>query len=639
MKDKYINLIRVLMQADDWMPASVLAMRLDVSVRTIKSYISEINYYEDDLIVSSRKGYRLDKDLSRKFFEAENSSIPQTPQERVDFIIKKVIMVKTGNGEEPVNLFELCESMFVSLETVKKDLIKVQKKFKEFDLFIHTSNFCIYLEGKELDKRKLLSNILYEEYSRSVLGVVVIQKTFPDYDLGLLRKIIMEKSKEYYYFINEYSVLKLVLDIIISMDRIKKGFIFKTAVKDIGGRELEFAREIAKEIKNIYGIEYPANELKELAILLDSYMLYLDYRKIDENNIEEVVGVDCAEIGRELLQTLEDYNILNTRDSEFIVKFMLHIKNLLLRIKNGYYIKNPLIDQIKLSSPLTFDCAVSIAHKLKEVTNYKITEDEIAYIALHIGSILESQKDMSNKVSCVMVFPQYYDFASKLLGKITELFGENMVIKAIVSFVENLQEIDDIDLIISTIPVPEYLKSDIAVVSPFLTDKDELEIRDKLRRIKLKKKKERLKEHLMHISNPKFFCHNRDFNDETEALNFMTGLMEEEGYVGESFVSEVFERERSSSTAFNHIAIPHSMKMNSKRTGMFVLLNEKSFLWGENMVNIVLLFAINPDERAIFHDIFDNLIVLLLEKANVNKLLDCENYEEFIDEIIGLIEL
>lgn len=627
------------MQADDWMPASVLAMRLDVSVRTIKSYVSEINYYEDDLIVSSRKGYRLDKDLSRKFFEAENSSIPQTPQERVDFIIKKVIMGKAGNGEEPINLFELCESMFVSLETVKKDLIKVQKKFKEFNLFIHTSNFCIYLEGKELDKRKLLSNILYEEYSRSVLGVVVIQKTFPDYDLSLLRKIIMEKSKKYYYFINEYSVLKLVLDIIISMDRIKKGFIFETVVKNIVGRELEFAREIAEEIKDIYGIEYPANELKELAVLLDSYMLYLDYREIDENNIEEVVGVDCAEIGRELLQTLEDYNILNTSDSEFIVKFMLHIKNLLLRIKNAYYIKNPLVDQIKLSSPLTFDCAVSIAHKLKEVTNYKITEDEIAYIALHIGSILESQKDMSNKISCVMVFPQYYDFASKLLGKITELFGENMVIKAIVSFVENLQGIDNIDLIISTIPVPEYLKSDIVVVSPFLTDKDELEIREKLRRIKLKKKKERLKDHLMHIANPKFFCHNRNFDNETDALNFMTALMEEEGYVGESFVSEVFERERSSSTAFGHIAIPHSMKMNSKQTGMFVLLNEKAFPWGENMVNIVLLFAINPDERAIFHDIFDNLIVLLLEKANVNKLLDCENYEEFIDEIIGLMEL
>jgi lichenan operon transcriptional antiterminator len=48
---------------------------------------------------------------------------------------------------------------------------------------------------------------------------------------------------------------------------------------------------------------------------------------------------------------------------------------------------------------------------------------------------------------------------------------------------------------------------------------------------------------------------------------------------------------------------------------MFVLLNEKKPLeWDKHQVSIVLLFAINEDERGIFHDVYDNLIVLLLKK-------------------------
>lgn len=55
--------------------------------------------------------------------------------------------------------------------------------------------------------------------------------------------------------------------------------------------------------------------------------------------------------------------------------------------------------------------------------------------------------------------------------------------------------------------------------------------------------------------------------------------------------------------------------MNAKKSGMFVLLNEKKPLeWDKHQVSIVLLFAINEDERGIFHDVYDNLIVLLLKK-------------------------
>jgi lichenan operon transcriptional antiterminator len=70
---------------------------------------------------------------------------------------------------------------------------------------------------------------------------------------------------------------------------------------------------------------------------------------------------------------------------------------------------------------------------------------------------------------------------------------------------------------------------------------------------------------------------------------------------------------------------------------MAVLLNEKPIPWGHNMVNIVLLFAIEKESRNLFYDIFDNLITLLLEAPNAAKIIECKNYDEFVKTIVDCL--
>ena len=139
----------------------------------------------------------------------------------------------------------------------------------------------------------------------------------------------------------------------------------------------------------------------------------------------------------------------------------------------------------------------------------------------------------------------------------------------------------------------------------------------------------------MQISNPDLYCKNVNFQNKEQAIKYMTEILEKTGYVNSFYYDEVLDRERRSSTAFEHIAVPHSMKMDACKTGMFILLNEKEPIpWGDHAVNIILLFAVNKDERAIFHDVFDNLIVLLLEKPNAAKVLRSNSYIEFIEAVI-----
>jgi lichenan operon transcriptional antiterminator len=94
--------------------------------------------------------------MANQLLAATDERTPATPEKRMRFLIKKLL---TGT-QETIDLFQLCEDeMFVSMETIKKDLSAARKRFKEFDLYVISSGFEIWLEGLELNKRKMLSNM------------------------------------------------------------------------------------------------------------------------------------------------------------------------------------------------------------------------------------------------------------------------------------------------------------------------------------------------------------------------------------------------------------------------------------------------------------------------------------------------
>ncbi|VBB07230.1 phosphoenolpyruvate-dependent sugar phosphotransferase system eiia 2 [Lucifera butyrica] len=638
MKGNYRKLIKTLLDNDDWTTASSLASTLNVSERSIKTYIAEINGNENGLIASSRKGYLIDREKAKNLSDESGGNLPRTVKERVNYIITN-ILTKDALGNRKTDLYQLAEEIFVSVETIKKDMVKVKKKLREFDLYIAAANSYVTIEGSELDKRKILSNILYEEFNKNVMSFEVIETVFPGYDLKLLQSIITEQCKQYHYYINEYALLNLVLDIIIGIDRIKKERTFgqsRIEGKRFGIREQELARDIAAKIEENFHISYSPAEQEELTIILLSHLMKMDFAALNNENIKAIVGEDCLQIIDAVRSLLKSTYFIDADNQDFIAKFTLHIKNLLVRLENGYTTKNPLLDHIKNTCPLIFECAVEVANKIREITNYDLKEDEMAYIALHIGSNLENQKSKRKIISCIILFPQYYDFSNIMTEKLKQRFGERIEIKTVVTSLEQISETEKVDLLISTIPVAETIQREWVRITPFVNDRDFENIEDKIQKISLRKKREKLKQQLMQISNPKFFYKNVDFKNKEEAIRFMTDVMEKEGYVTGSFYSEIFHRENQASTAFEHIAVPHSMEMNAKKTGMFVLLNEKKPIeWDHHSVSIVFLFAINRIERAIFHDVYDNLIVLLLEKNNAAQVTGCNNYIDFIEAVVG----
>ncbi len=634
MQTKHLKLLRLFLDSEEELTAQVLAMNLSVTDRSVKSYIAEINGQDPGLVQSSHRGYWVDKTRAMHALSSQVGKMPQTPGERVNYLLTQLL-----NGRlpgQPLDLYALSDTLCVSYETIKKDLLLVRKKLKEFNLYLTVANDCLTLEGQEQDKRRMFSSMLFAEFSDNILSLEEIGKIFPQYDIDQLVYILVEACKVYHYFINEYALLSLVLDVVISIDRIRNNCTFTQP--PIGERrydehEMTLARQVIADIERSFDVIYTPQETEGLTVVLLSSLIRIDMGEIHAGNIEALAGKECMDLVRALREEMRRYDFIDGDSEQFLVRFTIHIKNLLVRLQHGHVTRNPLTEHIKASCPLIFECAVAISEKIRQTTGFTVDEHEIAYIALHIGSILGDQNAEQNKVSCVLLVPYYHDHTNQLLAQLTGLFGQQLVIRAIVTSYREFENLPTPDFLISTLQIPQSMMEWV-YINPFLTDRDISALQYKIERVRQKKKRSRLRDNLLKISNEQLFFHNPVLADENEAIPLMAEALRQHGYVDTGFVQDVFQRERNYSTTFGNIAVPHSMKMNAVKTGLSVVITDKPFSWGDNMVNVVLMFSISQGERALFYDIFDNLIVLLLEPINLKRVKECQTWEQFVTTMV-----
>ncbi|MCM2535362.1 PTS sugar transporter subunit IIA [Neobacillus pocheonensis] len=323
-------------------------------------------------------------------------------------------------------------------------------------------------------------------------------------------------------------------------------------------------------------------------------------------------------------------------EQDFFIRFVLHLRNLLVRARNNYFSKNPLKDGIKTACPLIYDISVSLAKVIKQKTEVTINDDEIAYIAFHLGSAIGSHKILSTKITAVIFCPNYYDINLRLADSINRHFSSDILITNILTDESELKKISPVDFIISTLPIAELLNFPIVQIGLFLNGIDINSIREKMVQIKIQKKQRHFEENLRKLIVPELFEINNDIKNEVDAIHHMVKKLEAQHYVWENFEAEILEREKMSSTAFNLFAIPHSMEMHAKKTGLSVLISENDIVWSNKPIQLVIMLCFKANERQIFNEIFDPITIILSDINNINKLIKCREYNEFIETMVSM---
>ncbi|MCS5714849.1 PTS sugar transporter subunit IIA [Herbiconiux sp. CPCC 205716] len=641
MTAKYERLLEYLAETTDWVTAGELADRLGVTTRSVRSYVTSVKTAAKPLevIASSTSGYRLNREAYASFLEglrgrdAESGS----PRDRVHAIIRGL-----GDAPDGLDVYDLAATMFVSESTVEADLRKAKLLVEDAGLGLSRRGSVVALTGSELNRRRLLSRLFREESAQGFLDLQNIQREFLSGDLTSFKSELIAMLDGNGFFVNEYSIDNVLLHVAIAVDRVAKKQSIGPADDDARPAS-ETVREVAAQLDTLVRAHFDAalsaRELDYLSVLLTTRVLTPGHDRPAQDVADSYLEADDLAAMRRIVRLASEEYLVDLDDEDFIVRLSLHIRNLVARAQEKSYSRNPMTRSIKSTFPMIYELAVFIASQIQRREGIVINDDEIAYIALHVGSHLERQNLRQERVTCAIVCPNYYDMHVVLRQRLEAELGSELQVDAVITRADVDWAALSSDIVVTTISVPAA-RDNVVVIQPFLTAGDLEAVRRAITTVRRHRRRMQLKDELLQYFDERLFRRNLHAGDEAAMIRTLGDSMVALGIIDESYVEGAIERERMSSTAFTDtIAVPHAMAMSASRTAIAIVVNETPMTWGENRVNVIALFAFSASGRRAFQTVFDQLVEVFSDRDDVQRIVRrATDFASFIDELVHVMD-
>ena len=636
MKKKEQELLNYLSEFSKPIRSAEIANALDISVRSVKNYVHNINsLYGKNIILSSRNGYELNLQNNYSLVLTNSSQqIPQTLEERSFFIIKQLVL----NHSAHIEIFDLCDSLCVSYSTVKSIISKMNKTYSSYDLEFYCEHDCVRIKGDEINKRKLLSYVINEESKSSIMNVNVLKDNFASIDVEKLRNIIFTTFKKYNYYLNDFSSMNLLLHLLIIVDRELNGNELNDGQNEVSidnQVELNFLNEFIEQLETTFDISINKYERFEIYMLFKTNANF----SIEESSkkLKELVGDNIIELIDKYVEDINNIYMVDLSSKAFKTPFTLHLKNLLLRAQSGKYTSNPMAEIIKNNSPLIFDIAIYISLDLAERFHIKINEDETSFLAMHIGSEIERQADNKDKIPVAILCPNYHNMADQIMNSLMLNFGNQLNMVGSIHNENDFYTLNNpVSILFTTIPVTTKIINtntneplDVVLISPLNLKSQFSIIQNAILQAQEKYRDRKLKVKFNDFFEQSLFVVDSKLKNKKQVLTKLCDCLLVQNYVDTSFEESVYKRENAAGTAFGNVAIPHSVEMNAIKTSIAVAVSKEGFQWDSNIVHVVLLLAINKADRRSFRALYESLISLFSEDKVIQEIRNCTSFDEF----------
>ena len=208
----------------------------------------------------------------------------------------------------------------------------------------------------------------------------------------------------------------------------------------------------------------------------------------------------------------------------------------------------------------------------------------------------------------------------------------HVVIKDIVPiFKANELKKEDQDFVISTVPL--HLEDiDVFTVSPMLSKEDMQRLSEMFESTALKTQDNQgVYGQLVSKFKDNICFFQCDCRSKEEVISLMGTRLMNQKYVDDGFIESVFKRENLAPTSIGDgFAIPHSFRGHILKPGIAFMTLKKPIVWGEEKVQMILMIALDPDDKDSFRVIFSQLAELTKDTTKIQKILSVQNYKEFM---------
>ncbi len=622
--------------------SSQLAQSLQMSSRTVKADIKKIKDEIEgtgcQILTKTGKGIWLEytsegqKYLDDLLLRNENASsfLPETR--------KYYIALELLRTDDYISMESISEKLFVSKGTIMNDVNKLIKFFDSFDLVLEKSvKYGMVLKGIELKRRIAEAYVLRKIVAyRGNQVIDKLQPFFEHVSLKTIGALIQNTQQKYDLVIADNSYVNFILQLAIMVEHLYQGKICQEII-ETHNQELEWqiSQYIVEGLQHLFHIEILEND----AIYVYMNVIGLKYqnKKIYQNRNLESIRAISPETYDGIVEIIREVDALYgedlCHDQEFMTSLFIHLNALFIRLMNSMYIENPLKKTIKSDLPYEYEIATYISRLLTREHYFLLKEDDICDLALYVGASLKRKTAHSirQNPTVVIVCGSGMSTSQFIEAKIHLAFP-HVVIKDIVPiFKANELKKEDQDFVISTVPL--HLEDiDVFTVSPMLSKEDMQRLSEMFESTALKTQDNQgVYGQLVSKFKDNICFFQCDCRSKEEVISLMGTRLMNQKYVDDGFIESVFKRENLAPTSIGDgFAIPHSFRGHILKPGIAFMTLKKPIVWGEEKVQMILMIALDPDDKDSFRVIFSQLAELTKDTTKIQKILSVQNYKEFM---------
>lgn len=595
---------------------------MELSSKTIRKEINLlISVIKDKgAIIESKpgKGYIfkiVDKDKFKNFLKSDWYKYAYYQQEsgekdiRHENILKMLLF-----SNSYIKQFELAEIFHISESQINKDLPCVKEILASYDLnLISKPYYGMKIEGSEKNIRLAIKNEIGED-----------PNLFDDDEnkelFNKIQTIIDNIDFGEDYYMPYVNFKNLVIHIYISILRIRqKKFI--SLPKDIENKvtccgEFDLANKIINKLKDELNIDIPKQEL-----------VYITMHLIAKNTIrdQEKISTEILELSQQVIDEIYMVSRYDFRANiDFYFSLAIHLGPLINRIKYGFDMKNPILEDIK-DNKIPYLMATIAANTINERYKTKLSEDEIGYLALHIMAAINNNN--LNKKKILIVCGSGNSSAQIMKAQLNRQFKNNIE-EIVITDLRNLKNINpnNYDLVISSVELDKCCDIPVVYVDIIFSKID-------LENIKIAFDDTRLAK-IYDIFSNSVFIKAKKFKNKLEVLRFIAETIEEKSGVDKEIaLNQLKEREGLGQTNFDNVAIPHILNPVKGDSYSIIIILDKPIKWNKEEVDLVysLVIGENLGDMGLY---YEKLGDFLSNQKLIKMAMNSKNQMEFMNIFI-----
>lgn len=603
----------------DYHTSKEIGEEMELSSKTIRKEINHLNSVIKDkgAIIESKPGVGFifiikDDDKFKLFLKNDWYKYAYYQQEDGDKNLRYENILRLFLfSNSYIKQYELAEVFHVSESQINKDIPYIRQLLEGYGInLISRPYYGMKIEGNERNIRLAIKNEIGEdptlfENDKNRGLFKEIQEIIEDMDFG----------EDYYMpYVN---FKNLVIHIYISILRIrqKKYIILSKDLEKniISSKEFKIANKIVHKLQEKLKIKIPSQELT-----------YITMHLIAKNTItnQEKLSNEILEISQEIIDEIYKVSKYDFRENiDFYFSLAIHLGPLINRIKYGFDMKNPILDDIK-ENKIAYLLAIIATNVINKKYKCKLSEDEIGYIALHIMAAMNSNATTTKNI--LIVCGSGNSSAQIMKAQLNRQF-KNKINKLRTTDLKSLDQIDvtGYDMIISSVKLDDVFNIPIVYVDIIFSEID-------LENIKMAIDDSRF-EKIYNIFSNSVFVKTDNITNKLEVLKLISEIIEDKsGLNKEEALKQLKKRESMGQTVFDNVAIPHILEQVKGDSYSIIIILDKAIKWNDKKIRLIYSLVIG-DKLGDMSLYYEKLGAFLSNKTALTKALRTKNSMEFMN--------